>query len=312
MVYCTKCGKEINGKKFCEHCNTKKNNRIHNFCKWCGTPLEAGSKICTACGEKKRDGNFIIKFISAVFGSIIIFYGIVNINDSVPMAIVHILQGILFMPFMHNIFKKLTHKKIKLRKPIIAIGLPFMFVFFFISTSYTMKISNYKMALNYLEDDFVSAAMVYFDKSSGYKDADERLEKLEKEVISSLKESPWCSQLWSVAYNKNNRWDFVFSDDKTGFLRKQLWTNNVMRSYKDINFEYELVYDVDKDSPTIDACVHIYADNVNFDETYNLSLGLNEDGTIVVLGLYGRSSDSDKPSQSESWFARDSHLPELK
>ena len=112
MAYCTKCGKEINGKKFCEHCNTKKNNRIHNFCKWCGTPLEAGSKICTACGEKKRDGNIIIKFISAVFGSIIIFYGIVNIMDSIPMAIVHILQGILFMPFMHNIFKNSLIKRL--------------------------------------------------------------------------------------------------------------------------------------------------------------------------------------------------------
>ena len=314
MTYCTNCGKETSARKICEHCGVKKNKK-HNFCEWCGTAFEPNTKVCPNCKEPKRIGSIIGNAFRLLFAIIIIFVGFVytmsgllSLPEGLLPGLIVLLIGIAILPSSQRILYKITHNNLQYRKTIRLVATPVLIIVLFFSMNSWTTIYGYSKAMEHWEDNAYAAAMDYLVRHPEYKDSQEYIDKFETEVYTSLMETPWCSDLMKYG-NYADRWDYEFHSDGTLLRRKQLWKENVyvtgsgyeLDSYEDTVFSgYSLAYGSNDETGVYEVCIQF-----GYDFEYVLNLGIAEDGTIVVIGFYGTVG-----TQGDSWYSRDSHLPE--
>lgn len=326
MAYCTNCGKETSAQKVCEHCGVKR-NKAHKFCEWCGTAIEPKAKVCSNCGEPKKASSFIGKTVRIILAAFLLLYGLISFGDSAFLALFIALVGILLLPFAQRLFRKATHNNQKLRKMIARIATPVLAVLVFLSMHTCAKISNYEDAVESWDNKAYAAAMYWFNRYPDHKDAGTYIEKFENDVLVSLTQNPWSSDMEFCVYSTGapngylqTRWSFCFNEDGSVLRRAQIWestssTTYRMVSYDDTTFSsYSLVYDINEETGIYEVLVCF-----GQDFEYVLTLGVDNDGEIVVQGLLGDMQvyevngsrvDPNSGKYFEQYFGKDTHLPE--
>lgn len=113
MRYCTNCGAETN-EKICTACGVK-NNKSHNYCYWCGNPINANASICTSCHESVRNLGTPLLFklvdVGLVLLNLFFFCGFVFVDGNLPAGIIHLIAIILLLPFVSKWIKGVSHDK---------------------------------------------------------------------------------------------------------------------------------------------------------------------------------------------------------
>ena len=117
MKYCRNCGKETT-KKICPHCGNKA-KEAQNYCGWCGNEVDKNAVECPQCHEKLKTG-FILK-IGSVLGVLValflFFFAIIYATDgAIGTTILFAVGGLLLLPLVGSIIKKLTFNKKAIRK----------------------------------------------------------------------------------------------------------------------------------------------------------------------------------------------------
>ncbi len=117
MKYCGNCGKETT-KKICPHCGVKA-GKEHNYCGWCGNEVDKNAVECPNCYEKLNEGTIkkIGKILGAFVAIFLLFMAFGYASDGdIATTILFGVSGLLLLPFVGSIIKKLTFKKKTQRK----------------------------------------------------------------------------------------------------------------------------------------------------------------------------------------------------
>ncbi len=109
MKYCRNCGKETTA-KICPHCGSN-SKKAENYCAWCGNEVDKNAVMCPNCHEKLKEG-FGAKILSlaGIAVALILFLlaaGFLS-EGAVVSAVLFVVTGVLLLPFVKNIIKKLT------------------------------------------------------------------------------------------------------------------------------------------------------------------------------------------------------------
>lgn len=195
MYYCTNCGKESKT-KICNHCGVK-NNRVHNYCSWCGEKLNAHAVMCPNCKEAVKKG-FFSKIPSAlwIFFCLFMFSGHTFIDGNIRAGLLYIPSGLVALPFVGRFIKRITFAKE--RKKVRRLGwnifrVVLALVLFIVGDTIAMnpnssQIANTSKLSSYTYDEYV----MYSTMTRGY-----------GKILDSLK-NPRTADCLGISYDEEN------------------------------------------------------------------------------------------------------------
>lgn len=202
-MHCTNCGEETKG-KVCLKCGVKQ-NKVHNFCRWCGETVVENAVICPQCGEQIKPKAFasIMKVIAAIVRipvfSIFLLISFSYLKRAPLWFLILVFIGlaglILSLPKTTGWIEKITHKKNKLRKIFKATKSASIFVLFII---YCITLSSADKFLLQKENEKIyleavamieTAPLEARGKLAGlddYKDSREKIEEVNSEIYKQV------------------------------------------------------------------------------------------------------------------------------
>lgn len=147
-MYCTNCGENSN-KKICSSCGVKK-DKIHKYCKYCGSELNENASICTNCSEKIQNGfgenllnviDYILIIIGILFG-ISCFYSKTLTNiDNTFSGITFILMSILLFPKIRKKIKELYYNKKSIKNVLYVLRIVLIVILFCLSFAFFKNVA---------------------------------------------------------------------------------------------------------------------------------------------------------------------------